>query len=264
VPAFVLRHGTDPYGTGPFRRLNPTTRLVVALSIAAVAFGVRGWTGPLSMLAVGLALAGVGRLGRTALPYVAATLPIVASILLVDTFLYPASSDVIATIGPFRATGSGLAAALQAALRVEAFALSVAVLALTTPTDDLLDDLEQHGAGRRATFVVGSAIRTVPRTLQRAREITDAQRARGLDTEGSPWRRLRGVIPLAGPMVLSALAEVEDRTMALEARGFSAPGRRASLRPFRDSGRQRAIRWGLPLLAAALVGASIAGRLQLP
>ena len=49
----------------------------------------------------------------------------------------PGRDDAIVRIGPFAPTWTGLEAALQATLRVVAFALSVAVFALTTPTDDL-------------------------------------------------------------------------------------------------------------------------------
>jgi energy-coupling factor transport system permease protein len=198
------------------------------------------------------------------LPFVLATIPLVASILLVNTFLFPGATDTIVRIGPLAPTWTGLTAALQATLRVVAFALSVAVFSLTTPTDDLLSDLERRGLGRRGVFVIGAAISTVPRMIERAAEIVDAQRARGLDTQGGPIRRARGVVPLAGPMIASALSEVEERTMALEARAFSAPGRRSVLRTLPDSGAQRALRWGLAVLAVAVVVGSVTGRIGLP
>jgi energy-coupling factor transport system permease protein len=157
-----------------------------------------------------------------------------------------------------------MVAALQTSFRVVAFAIAVGLLALTTAVPDLLDDLERRGVGRRLIFVTGSAVQTIPRMLERAGEIVDAQRARGLDTEGSPWRRVRGVVPLAGPMVLSALSEVEERTMALEARAFSAPGRRTTLRPMRDRGWERALRWALGIGSIVLVVLSLTGRLPLP
>jgi len=82
-----------------------------------------------------------------------------------------------------------------------------------------------------------------------------AQRARGLDTEGSVWRRIRGIVPIVGPVILGSIGEVEERTLALEARGFSRPGRRTLLWVPLDSGAQRLARWlivaSLPALATA-------------
>ena len=225
---------------------------------------MRGWTGPLVVLVVVAATAIVSGVARQMRPFVLATIPLIASILLVNIFFFPGAHDVLVRIGPVAATGSGLTAALQAALRVVAFALSVAVFSLTTSTDDLLVDLEHRGLGRRGVFVIGSAIRTIPRMAERAGEIVESQRARGMDTEGSPLRRARGVLPLAGPMILGALTDVEERTMALEARAFSATARRTTLRPIPDSSPQRAARWIAGLGAIALVVATIAGRLDLP
>lgn len=249
--------------SGAYRRLNPTTKLVIALVEAVVAFVVRGWTGPLLVLAVLLASASVARIGRAFVPFLLATIPLILSILLVNTFLYPGATDRIFSLGPLGPTWTGLAFATQAALRVIAFAMSVALLGLTTDPDDLVADLERRGMGRRGSFVLGATLRTVPRIGQRASEITDAQRARALDTEGGLLRRARGVLPLAAPLIFGALTEVEEQTMALEARGFSAPGRRTALRPFPDSPRQRAVRWLLLAFALAVMVLSVSGNLEL-
>ncbi|HEX5397404.1 MAG TPA: energy-coupling factor transporter transmembrane component T [Candidatus Limnocylindria bacterium] len=257
VPDFVQR---PPEGV--YRRLNPTTKLVIAVVEALIAFVLRGWTGLVVVLALVVATAVVARIGRAMLPFVLATIPLIASILLVNTFLYPGATDIIVRIGPLAPSWSGLEFATQAALRVVAFALSVAVFGLTTRPDDLVSDLERRGLGRRVGFVVSATLRTVPRILQRAGEITEAQRARGMDTEGGIWRRVRGVLPLAGPLIFGALTEVEEQAMALEARGFSASARRTVLRAFPDSGAQRILRWLLLLVLVAVVTLSVAGRLE--
>jgi energy-coupling factor transport system permease protein len=222
---------------------------------------LRGWTGLAIVLAVVVGTAIVARIGRAMLPFLLATIPLIVSILLVNTFLYPGATDVIVRLGPLAPTWSGLEFATQAALRVVAFALSVAVFGLTTRPDDLVSDLERRGLGRRLAFVLGATLRTVPRVVQRAGEITEAQRARGMDTEGGIWRRVRGVVPLTGPLIFGALNEVEEQAMALEARAFSAPARRTVLRAFPDSGAQRILRWLLLAILAAVVVLSVSGAL---
>jgi energy-coupling factor transport system permease protein len=254
LPEFVARPGS-----GPYRGLAPTTRLVIAFAMALFAFTVRGWTGPLAVLALLVPLSLWARVGRGYLPYVLATVPFAVSVLLINTFLYPGAEDVIFTVGPFSATATGFVDAVQTALRVLAFALSVGLFALTTPTAQLVADLESRGLGRRAAFVLGAAVGLVPRLIEHAREIAEAQRARGLDTEGSLRRRVRGVIPLAGPLVVGALSDVEDRAMALEARAFTAPGQRTVLRHHPDGPAQRALRWSLVLGTVLLVVAAVGG-----
>lgn len=254
LPDYVARHQQ-----GPYRGLNPTTKLVVAFMSALIAFGVRGWTAPLIVLGMMVFIAAWAGLGRGFRPYFIVLTPLVLSIMVINTFLYPGAQDVLFSVGPFDATAEGLTAASQAALRVIAFAASVGVFALTTRTDELVDDLERRGLGRRASFVISAAIGTVPRMAERAKEIIDAQRARGLDTEGSIPARLRSLVPLAGPLVLGALTDVEQRTMALEARAFAAPGKRTPLRPYPDSAAQRGLRWGLTLLTVALLVLAVGG-----
>ncbi len=213
------------------------------------------------MLAACAASAAAAGILRRSLPLVLASIPLLVSILLVNTFLYPGATDPIADLGPFRPTWTGLAAAIQATLRVLAFGFSVVVLVLTTEVDHLVADLERRGLGRRAAFVIGATLRAIPRTMERARDITEAQRARGLDTEGRAWRRVRGIVPLAGPLVFGALTDVEEQTMALEARAFTAPGRRTVLRAFSDTPAQGLLRRAVLLAAVALLAASIAGLL---
>jgi energy-coupling factor transport system permease protein len=222
---------------------------------------VRGWTAPLVVLGVTVALAYWSGTWRGFRPYLIVLTPLVLSIMVINTFLYPGADEVLFTIGPFDATREGLTAAAQAALRVIAFAFSVGLFALSTRTGELVDDLEQRGLGRRAVFVIAAAIGTVPRLIERAREIVDSQRARGMDTEGGVFGRVRGLMPLAGPLVLSALTEVEQRTMALEARAFAAPGHRTVLRHHPDSAAQRALRWGLLALTVVLIVLALGGYL---
>jgi energy-coupling factor transport system permease protein len=249
--------------TGFYRCLNPATKLVVALGSAAIAFAGH-WSGPVAVLLASAFVASRAGLVRQSLPYLLASTPLIASILLVNGFLYPGAGDPILTIGPFGLTATGLAAGLQAALRVLAFVAGIAVFSLTTPTDDLLADLERRGLGRRATYVIGSALGTLPAMLERARQIADAQRARGLDSEGTPWRRVRGIVPLAGPLLSGSIADVEERSLALEARGFSAPVRRTVLRRLPDSRGQRLARWLVGFVALAIVAGSVSGALPLP
>ena len=105
----------------------------------------------------------------------------------------------------------------------------------------------------RFAFVAAATIEAVPTLVERAATISESQRARGLDTEGSLLKRLRGVLPLAGPVLLGSIAEIEERTMALEARGFTRPGRRTLLWHPPDSPRQALARWLMVAAVPALL-----------
>jgi energy-coupling factor transport system permease protein len=256
LPAYVVR---TPGGA--YHSLNPATKLVAALGEAVLAFVVGGWAGPAAVLAVVVACATVSRTLRSLGVVAAVTLPVVGSILLINTFLLPGATDAIVRVGPFAPTWSGLAFGIEVTLRLLAVSLALALAYLTPAVDDMLAELEGRGLGRRGVFVIGAAIQTVPRTVARAAEIVDAQRARGLDTEGRFWRRARGVVPLAAPVIFGALTDVEERTMALEARAFSAPGRRTTIRVPVDRAIERLFRWALVLAVLGAVALRLTGRL---
>ena len=118
-------------------------------------------------------------------------------------------------------------------------------------------DLERRGLSPRFAFVALATLEAVPAMVERASVIASAQRARGLDTEGSFRARLRGVLPLVGPVILSSLTEVEERSLALEVRAFGRPGRRELLWHSPDDTIQLAAR---VVMLAALLGL-IVGRL---
>jgi energy-coupling factor transport system permease protein len=208
------------------------------------------------------AIAGIlPRLLRTALLL---SLPIAVSVLVVNLFFYPAGREILFQVGPIRATAEGLGFALETLARIGAISGAITLFYLTTPPAELVLDLERRGVPPRLAFVAIASVQTVPAMVDRAASITAAQRARGLDTEGSLLKRLRGIVPLAGPVLLGSIAEIEERTMSLEARGFTKPGRRTLLWSPPDSGAQRIARWMLLALIPVVVLARAAGWLALP
>jgi energy-coupling factor transport system permease protein len=187
------------------------------------------------------------------------SLPIAISALLVNLFFFPGARRILFQLGPIAATAEGLDFALQILARVLAISGAITLYYLTTRPRDLVIDLERRGVSARMAFVANASVQTVPQMLERASTIIAAQRARGLDTEGSARRRVTGLLPIVGPVILGSIAEVEERTMALEARAFTRPGRRTLLWAPGDSGLERVARWALVLAVAGLAAASTAG-----
>lgn len=238
-------------GPSPIHRLNPLTKLLLAAVSTILAVVLGGLVAPAVIVALAVIvpalIAGIlPRLLRTALLL---SLPIAISVLLVNLLFYPAGREILFQVGPIRATAEGLGFALETLARIGAISGAITLFYLTTPPAELVLDLERRGVPARLAFVAIASVQTVPAMVERAAAITAAQRARGLDTEGSAWKRIRGIVPLAGPVLLGSIAEIEERTMSLEARGFTRPGRRTLLWSPPDSGTQRAVRW---LLVAAL------------
>jgi energy-coupling factor transport system permease protein len=256
VPNFIGRPGPSAV-----HRLNPLTKATLATVTAIAAVVLGGIVGPVLLVTVAVLLpaAVAGVLGRLLRLSLLLALPIAISAFLVNLFFFPGGEQVLLRIGPITATAEGLGFAIQILVRILAISGAVTLFYLTTRPADLVVDLERRGISSRAGFVANASVQTVPAMVDRAIQITAAQRARGLDTEGNLWRRLRGIVPIVGPVILGSLAEVEERTMALEARGFARPGRRTLLWAPPDSATERIARWAMLVALVALVAARVSG-----
>jgi len=239
----------SPTPADPWRELDPLTRLVVAVGTMAAALLLGGIVCPLVLAAMAvLTPAIVARELRTVLRLsLVLALPLGVSVVLVNVLFSPGT------------TAEGTALAAEVVVRILTMAGAAVLFYRTTRPAELVASLQHHGAPARATFVIHNGVAMIPRLAERAREVTEAQRARGLDTERGWLRRGRGVVALAAPTVLGAIDEVETRTLALETRGFTRPGRPTPLWIPHDGGIQRIARWGALLGLVALAIARAAG-----
>ena len=190
------------------------------------------------------------------------SLPIAISVVLVSVFTR-AGTTVLFQLGPFDATLEGVDFAGQTLVRLMAISLSIGLFVLTTEPRAFVLDLERRGVPPRFAFVAVATIEAVPTLVERAATIGESQRARGLDTEGSVRARLRGLLPIVGPVIITSLTDVEERTLALESRAFSRPGRRHLLWAMPDTSAERALRWLLFATLVGLIAMRIAG-LRIP
>jgi energy-coupling factor transport system permease protein len=217
---------------------------------------IGGYLGPLAIIGIAILPAAVaaGVAGRLVRISLLLTLPIAISVVLVSVFTR-AGTTILFSIGPFDATLEGVNFAGQTLVRLFAISTSIGLFGLTTEPPSFVLDLERRGLSPRFAFVALATLEAVPAMVERASVIASAQRARGLDTEGSVRARVRGILPLVGPVILSSLTEVEERSLALEVRAFGRPGRRSLLWRIPDSRLQLALRAVLLLaLVAAIVG----------
>ena len=213
--------------------------------------------GPLAILAATLVLASTARVARKLLRIsLIVTLPLAISVVLVSAFTR-AGETVLFVLGPFDVTLEGVDFAAQTVVRLLAISTALGLFALTTQPRAFVLDLERRGVSPRLAFVAIATVEAVPTLIERGSTIAEAQRARGLDTEGGLVARLRGLIPIVGPMILGSLTDVEERSLALESRAFSRPGCRHLLWTMPDSPAERLVRW---LLVVALIVA-VVGRL---
>lgn len=256
--AFLQR--LAPPTPSSYHRLNPFTKALAAVAESIAAFVIGGYVGPLAIfgLAVLPAAAMAGVLRRLVRVSVVLTLPIAISVVLISVFTR-AGSTVLFTVGPFDATVEGVDFAGQVLVRLITLSTAIGLFGLTTEPRAFVFDLERRGLSPQLAFAATATLEAIPAMLERAKVIQAAQRARGLDTEGRIADRLRGVLPLVGPVILSSLTEVEERTLALEVRAFGRRGRRHLLWTMPEATWEAPLRWVLLAVLVVIVAARLTG-----
>jgi len=251
-----------PRQNGLLQGLHPLTKLALALTTLVGAMGLTEL--PLVLGIYGLVLTPLAAGSQVLRPFLRASLralaPFLLSLLIIQGFFYP-GKDVLFALGPFRYKAEGIAFALLFSARLLVGLGTALLLLLTTRLDHLMLALTERGLSSRIAYVLVTALQIIPRFQLRGQAIFDAQRSRGLRTEGSLLRRARALMFLIPPLLLSSLMETDARAVALEARGFGRPGPRTSWVILIDSGGQRLVRAACGLAALGIIVVRLAGAL---
>ncbi len=241
-------------------RLHPLTTLSLVAFLFVLSLVLPGVWAPYLLyggVLLPLALAG-GIPGRFLRLSLQAVLPFAISLFLIQGFFWGEGTPIL-DVGPLSLKIEGLAFAARSTGRILAIVGSFLLLSFTTRPDALMIALSQRGVNDKIAYIMLTTIQIVPRFQAKANAILDAQRSRGLETEGRLGQRLRALLPLVQPLVLGSILDMEERAIALEVRAFGRRGAKTSLTELADTGRQRLARRLLVLAAAA----AAAGRLAL-
>ena len=238
----------------PVHRLNPVTKLVALLSLIVIVFALPYWGSLIVLVSVILPAALIARCGgRLTKLGGAILLPLVVVLALVQGLTFPGGQTPVWQWGILTVTSEGLMFALTIGARIVCLVLASLLLVLTTHPGDLMSALTERGMSPKFSYIISSTLQLIPSFQDRANAILLAQQARGLALPRNPLRRAGALLPLLGPLVLGMFTDVEERSTAMEARGFGSTARRTSLIPVPDSGAQRIARWAMPALAVAAV-----------
>jgi len=123
----------------------------------------------------------------------------------------------------------GLMTSVFVALRVINFIGAFLILVLTAKPPDLVEDLVKAGLSPRIGYVIISIFQIIPQMMTAADTITDAQRSRGMETQGNLIVRMKAFVPLMGPVAINAFLNTRERAMALEVRAFSSGSKKSFL-----------------------------------
>ena len=210
-------------------KVHPFTKL----AYIATAISVPLLVGKLSFFAIFIALSlavlASGRLLKRVVPLIAFSFTILITIFLIHGLFNQSNRNILFSIGPLHFHREGLLYALHIGCNVLNMLLSFAILVLSAKPSELVEELEKRGFSRRMGYIITSVFQIVPQMTGTMNTITDAQRSRGLETEGSLLTRAKAFLPLISPVVMSSLINTRERAVALEVRGFAAKQKKTYL-----------------------------------
>ena len=224
-------------------KLHPLTKGLLTLLLLTAGLTLPGsWTGYFLVMFIILPLAYWGKIFRNLVRVVLGiSLPFVLSVVIIQSLFWGEGTPLF----EFWILAPKQEGALFALISVGRIVLVMAgfiLFAMTTRPDTLMISLKQVGVPSSLAYIIVTTLQIIPRFQSKASTILDAQRSRGMETEGNLFVRARAVVPIILPLVLGSLVEVEERAIAIEARGFNASKQETSLIEIPDTNTQVMLR----------------------
>jgi energy-coupling factor transport system permease protein len=223
-------------GATVMHRINPFTKLVIAISFALASFAADTVWIPLGLLLASIVLLALSRalwkVGRIIVRYV---LIMLAFLFVVHSLWYTGGESPVRMVGPFEIKVYGFLFASLISLRLLVVMGTFYMMMFTTHPSDLVFNLERRGLPPKIAYVMLATLQSIVEMQERAAVIMDVQRCRGVEMEGNLAVRAKAYFPLIGPLIIGSVLNIENRALALEVRGFSSGAARTYLYEVREA-----------------------------
>ena len=234
---------------GLVARAHPFTPLVACLTVIALVFILPPPLGPVGVMVALIVAAPLLGDARALIPAAWLALPFWAFLFFLHAVI---GEPPMMTVGPMTLSRHGLDIAVTTSARLTAVILASVLLVRGFRPGRFVDAALAAGWPWTAAYLGAATLNAIPRFQERATRVREAMRARGLRVRGSIVTRATAFVPLALPLMLGALHDVDERAFALATRQVRlGESRRTPLRLPADPPADRAVRWGCLVLAAA-------------
>ncbi len=220
-------------------RLDPRVKVVGVLFYLISLFLFGGFVG---YGVVTLFLGAVIILSKVPFRYIVRGMkPILFLLILTALFnLFGTDGDIVFHWKFITITWQGMRKALFMAMRLIYLIIGSSMMTYTTTPNQLTDAIEKllrplerlHVPVHDFAMMMSLALRFIPILLEEANRIISAQSARGADfEEGNIWHRMRAMISILVPLLVSATRRAYDLANAMEARCYRGGKGRTKMKP---------------------------------
>lgn len=246
-------------GTSFIHRMNPVAKLACALLISVACFCTANLTFIAAILVIDAALAVSCGMVREALGLARAVAAFSVLLALIALLTTPSGAVLVKLPWGYVGTGS-LMAALLIVMRLVACAVPLFLVMYVTKLTDLANAMVKIvRVPYRYAFTFTSAVHFIPVFMNDMAGIMEAQTARGVQFDGGIVRRIRLMVPLCVPLLVSSVRKTNSAAIAAEVRGFNIRTRESGYKEYPFARIDVAALAFSVLLVAAAVALSVIG-----
>ena len=246
-------------GTSFIHRMNPVAKLACALLISVACFCTANLAFIAAILVIDAALAVSCGMVREALGLARAVAAFSVLLALIALLTTPSGAVLVKLPWGYVGTGS-LMAALLIVMRLVACAVPLFLVMYVTKLTDLANAMVKIvRVPYRYAFTFTSAVHFIPVFMNDMAGIMEAQTARGVQFDGGIVRRIRLMVPLCVPLLVSSVRKTNSAAIAAELRGFNIRTRESGYKEYPFARIDVAALAFSVLLVAAAVALSVIG-----
>ena len=219
-------------GNSVLHRMNPVAKLVCALLIIFTCFLTDNLILLGAILVAGFVLAAYCDMLEQTVGLAKAVAGFSLILALIALLTTPEGEQLIALPWGYIGTGS-LVAVVRIVVRLMACAIPLFLTFYVTKINDISNSLVKicHVPYKYA-FVFMSTVHFIPVFMNDMAGIMEAQTARGVEFDGSFMKRLRLMVPLCVPLLVSSVRKTNSAAIAAEVRGFSLRTRESGYKEY--------------------------------
>ena len=225
-------------GATLLHRLNPVTKLALAAAIIVATFLATTYVALIGLLLITLALGAYAGVLKRLVALLKLLVPL-ALVMFVLQLAFMRQGTVVFSF----VTDTGLVTGSKACLRLLGVALPLVLMLMVTKLTDLANAcVEKLHIPYRYAFTFTTALRFVPVFSQEMNAIMEAQTARGVEYDTkNPLKKLKLMLPLCIPLLISSVGKTDAAALAAEQRGFYLRTRESSFKRYPFAGRDVAV-----------------------
>ena len=227
-------------GTSPLHKLDPRTKIIVAIFFIAAIFVANTPIAFIAMLLLTLSLVFISKISLgVILKGLKPVIFILVFTSLLNIFMTVGAGEPLLELGFLRIYKEGIIRAIFMSFRVILLIIGSTILltyttspiSLTDAIESLLSPFKRIGLPVHAfAMMMSIALRFIPTLVEETEKIMNAQKSRGADfTNGSLIKRAKALVPILIPLFVSSFKRADELATAMECRCYRGDYNRTML-----------------------------------